>query len=437
MYLDFFGLKEHPFLLTPDADFLFLSQQHAQAKACMDYTLLNRDSFVVITGEIGCGKTTLINKLLSEIVRSVVVARIFQTQVSPAQFLQTVLAQFGIKAFGKRKAELLDIVNNFLIDQHKRGRQMVLIVDEAQNLSMRVLEEIRLLSDVETQKEKILNVILVGQPELQDNLNSPKLEQLAQRTRFRVHLGPFSEDETGEYIEHRLGVAGYEGDTLFDDADVPYIFEFTGGVPRLVNTLCDTALTGAFSEEQTSVSREMLETAIRELNWLPFAERRKRRLAARSGHAESDVDPALETAGFSARDEELPKLLLTLDGHLHGEFPLDRNRLMIGRDTDNEITVVSEFVSRHHAQMSVEGSVCWVKDLNSTNGTYVNGQRIKRRALCDGDIISVGKHKLIFSDPAALATGSERNAAVDIEDYRGTAVIPESTEKAQSDADAK
>ncbi len=426
MYLDFFKLREHPFLLTPDADFLFMSPQHAQAKACMDYTLLNRDSFVVITGEIGCGKTTLINKLLSEIVRSVVVARIFQTQVSPAQFLQTVLAQFGIKAFGKRKAELLDILNGFLIDQHKRGRQVVLIVDEAQNLSLRVLEEIRLLSDVEGQKEKILNVILVGQPELKQKLESRRLEQLAQRTRFRVHLGPFTREQTGEYIEHRLAVAGYDGPPLFDDADVDIIFEFTGGIPRLINTLCDTAMTGAFSEEDETVDADMLRRAADELGWTPFAER-QRRLAETPRPADKPIAESIDATAFTTQDGELPKLMLTLDGHLLGEFPLDKKRLMIGRDTDNEITVVSEYVSRHHAQVTVEGSVCWIKDLNSTNGTFVNGRRIRRRALRDGDIINTGKHKLIFSDPAAMSTGADLDGTVDIEDYRGTAVLPESS----------
>ena len=392
----------------------------------MDYTLLNRDSFVVITGEIGCGKTTLINKLLSEIVRSVVVARIFQTQVSPAQFLQTVLAQFGIKAFGKRKAELLDILNGFLIDQHKRGRQVVLIVDEAQNLSLRVLEEIRLLSDVEGQKEKILNVILVGQPELKDKLESRRLEQLAQRTRFRVHLGAFSESETEQYIAHRLKVAGYDGAPLFDTADMGFIYEYTGGIPRLINTLCDTALTGAFSEEHPTVDSEMLQRAADELGWSPFAER-KRRLSRDPASKDKPVAQTTEATAFTTQDGELPKLMLTLEGHLLGEFPLNRKRLMIGRDTDNEITVVSEYVSRHHAQISVEGSVCWIKDLNSTNGTFVNGRRIRRRPLRDGDIINTGKHKLIFSDPAAMSTGADLDGTVDIEDYRGTAVLPEGT----------
>src|ERR1700704_1144026 len=241
MYLDPFKLKELPFRLSPDPQFLYLSKQHARAKAYMESTIWFTDGFVVITGEIGSGKTTLIESFLKEVPADVVVAQINQTQVSAIDFLQAVLVQFGFSPFKMRKAELISTVNNFLIEQYAAGRKVLLIVDEAQNLSMRVLEEIRLLSGVETTKEKVLRIILAGQPELNDKLNSPNLVQLAQRIRLRFHLTALSKNDMIAYIQHRLEVAGSHGRQIFTPDTFSLIYRYTGGVPRLINTLCDTA----------------------------------------------------------------------------------------------------------------------------------------------------------------------------------------------------
>ncbi len=208
MYLDPFKLKELPFRLSPDPQFLYLSKQHARAKAYMESTIWFTDGFVVITGEIGSGKTTLIESFLKEIQSDVVIAQINQTQVSAIDFLQAVLVQFGFSPFKMKKAELIATLNNFLIEQYAAGRKVLLIVDEAQNLSMRVLEEIRLLSGVETTKEKVLRIILAGQPELSDKLDAPELIQLTQRIRLRFHLTTLSAPEMRAYIQHRLEVAG-------------------------------------------------------------------------------------------------------------------------------------------------------------------------------------------------------------------------------------
>src|SRR3954464_4863308 len=188
MYLDPFKLKELPFRLSPDPQFLYLSKQHARAKAYMESTIWFTDGFVVITGEIGSGKTTLIETFLKELEKDVVVAQINQTQVTSVEFLQSVLVQFGFQPFKMKKAELLATLNNFLIEQYANGRKVLLIVDEAQNLTNKVLEEVRLLSGVETTKEKGLRIILAGQPELNDKLDSAELVQLKQRVRLRFHL---------------------------------------------------------------------------------------------------------------------------------------------------------------------------------------------------------------------------------------------------------
>jgi type II secretory pathway predicted ATPase ExeA len=216
MYLEHFQLKELPFRLSPDPAFLYLSQIHSRAKAYMESTIWFTDGFVVITGEIGSGKTTLIETVLKELEHDVVVAQINQTQISPIEFLQTLLAQFGFSPFRMRKAELLATLNQFLVEQYANGRKVLLVVDEAQNLSNKVLEEVRLLSGVESTKEKVLRIILAGQPELSDKLDSPELVQLKQRVRLRFHLTALSEPDAAEYMRHRLRVAGAGDREIFE-----------------------------------------------------------------------------------------------------------------------------------------------------------------------------------------------------------------------------
>jgi len=274
MYLEHFGLKEFPFRLTPDVDFLYMSSAHARAKAYMDYSVWNREGFVVITGEVGCGKTTLIQKLLSELNDDdMLVAKIFQTQLNDVELLQSVLVEFGLNPFSAKKVELMDMLNTFLIENYHKGKQAVLIVDEAHNLSISALEEIRMLSGLETRKEKILHVILVGQPQLNEVLDSPEMEQLAQRVRLRFHLKPLSEEDTREYIAHRMSVAGAPRKDIFDASTTSVIYEYTGGVPRLINTLCDTALTCAYADSLEKVNKALVGVAAEELQWLPYAKR--------------------------------------------------------------------------------------------------------------------------------------------------------------------
>lgn len=273
MYLEFFQLSEHPFRLAPDADFLYMSKAHARAKAYMDYTVLSRDGFVVVTGEIGAGKTTLLNKLVSELPDDVVVAKVFQTQLSELEFLQSVLTEFGAEVPQGGKVDLLNALNDFLIECYSNGQRALLIIDEAQNLSEKVLEEIRLLSGLETDKDKLLSIILAGQPELAELIDAPHMEQLAQRVRLRFHLTALSEEETSDYIRHRLRVAGVEEADVFGPDTLALIHEYTGGVPRLINSLCDMAMLTAYVDEQSLVTGEIVRAALEELDWVPFSQR--------------------------------------------------------------------------------------------------------------------------------------------------------------------
>lgn len=271
MYIDYFGLRDYPFRITPDTDYLYMSTAHSRAKAYMEYAIFNREGFVVITGEIGSGKTTLIKKLLTEITDDVIVAKIFQTQLDEVELLQAILVEFGLNPFSAKKVELLNMLNQFLVNSYLDGKQVLLIIDDAQNLSKRVLEEITMLSGVETQKEKILHVILAGQPELNHKLEAPDMEQLLQRVSLRYHVRALSLEETSEYVEHRLKIAGSDKNIFTNDL-YPMIHEYTGGIPRLINTLCDTVLTCAYADNKPVIDLAELSSALKELQWRKYAD---------------------------------------------------------------------------------------------------------------------------------------------------------------------
>lgn len=309
MYLEHFGLIAQPFQITPDSGFLFMSEPHSRAKAYMDYTVWNREGFLVITGEIGCGKTTLIQKLLSELDENVVVAKIFQTQLDEVEFLQAVLVEFGLNPFNAKKVELLDMLNGFLVEQFLQSKQIVLIVDDAHNLSMKVLEEIRMLAGLETRKEKILHVLLVGQPQLNETLDHPEMEQLLQRVKLRFHIRALTDQELSAYIGHRLSIVGATDRRLFSPETLSVIYKYTGGIPRLINTLCDTALTCAYADELQEATPEVVEAAAKELQWPSFAERvEKRRLKTVESPSEAEETLDLRERSLAGIADRLKRL---------------------------------------------------------------------------------------------------------------------------------
>jgi general secretion pathway protein A len=415
MYLDHFKLKELPFRLSPDPAFLYPSQIHSRAKAYMESTIWFTDGFVVITGEIGSGKTTLIETFLKEIDQDVVVAQINQTQVTPIEFLQGLLAQFGFSPFRMRKAELLATLNNFLIEQYANGRKVLLIVDEAQNLSNKVLEEVRLLSGVETTKEKVLRIILAGQPELNEKLDSPELVQLKQRVRLRFHLNALDLVEMSSYVKHRLAIAGSGDRAIFEPDTFEFIYRYTGGIPRLVNTLCDTALLAAFGQDEATVSLATLEAAVAELQWQEYASRTHTHLA-------------VSIADDTAPHERPPvgRVVLSLKAAKLSEALLVPGRFVIGRTTDNDLQIDSKFVSRHHAQLVTTQDGTMLEDLNSTNGVYLNGKRVRRHKLAQGDVVRIGMHELTYFRVDSPAADDPR--------FTRTSVLPEGDEEADDES---
>ncbi len=263
MYTDHFGFREKPFALNPDPGFLYPSRRHQTALMLLQYGLINQAAISVISGEIGSGKTTLIRKLLEDMDKDMTVGLISNTHRSFGELLQWVLVAFDLESPGQDKAVLYKYFIDFVIAEYARGQRTVLIVDEAQNLDIQTLEELRMLSNINADKDLVLQLILVGQPELRENLRQPELVQFVQRISVDFHLEPLGREETHAYIAHRIKVAeGPEG--LFTAEACDELHDFSGGTPRLINQLCDTALVYAFADAADVVSAELVRSVARD-----------------------------------------------------------------------------------------------------------------------------------------------------------------------------
>jgi type II secretory pathway predicted ATPase ExeA len=264
VYEAFYGFREKPFSILPDASFLYPSAKHRLALALLEYSLMNQAGFSVITGEIGTGKTTLIRYLLTQMDRDVTVGLISNTHRSFGELLQWILFAFKLEHRGKQQVEMFEDFVDFLLREYAANRRTVLIVDEAQNMSPDTLEELRMLSNVNADKDQVLQLILVGQAELRDTLRRPDLHQFAQRIVVDYHLMPLDRDETRAYIRHRVAVAGGSDPLLFDDAACDAVYEHGGGVPRLINLLCDTALVYGFAAQLTRIDASLVHEVARD-----------------------------------------------------------------------------------------------------------------------------------------------------------------------------
>lgn len=275
MYQNYFGLAEAPFSIAPDPRYLYMSRRHQEALAHLLYGVNGGGGFVLLTGEVGAGKTTLCRCLLEQIPETCDIAYIFNPKLTVAQLLSTICVEFGIACrSGNLSVKVyVDCINAYLLDAHARGRHTVLIIDEAQNLSADVLEQLRLLTNLETSQRKLLQIILLGQPELAAMLERPDLRQLAQRITARYHLGPLGRNEVAAYVQHRLGVSGTQRQ-LFPASLMGQLYRLSGGIPRIINVLCDRALLGTYAQSKERVDRATLKQAAREVFHNPVAQPR-------------------------------------------------------------------------------------------------------------------------------------------------------------------
>jgi len=315
MYKEFYGLRANPFNVNPDPRYLFLTRHTEEALACLTYGIQSRKGFVLLTGEVGTGKTTLINKLLEWLrLQQVATAFIFNSRMNVPQFLDYMMADFGIPGDSRAKSQVLLRLYNWLLDRYRAGETAVLIVDEAQNLSEEVLEEIRMLTNLETFTEKLLQIVLVGQPELEQKLKQPQLRQLRQRLTLRAKTHALTLDETRAYVQQRLRIAGSNGQPIFDPEALAAIHRYASGIPRVINLLCEHCLVSAFVDQQKMIGAATVEAVARDFDLGDMANPEV--LAApvpRAGLQKFDVVEALRSLATIAdrlrQDEEkdLPK----------------------------------------------------------------------------------------------------------------------------------
>ncbi len=265
MYLEFLGLREKPFAITADPSFLYLSKKHREALSHMVYGIRERKGFIEITGEIGTGKTTLCKALLRQLDANTKSALVLHSNLSELQLLQTIVQDFGLNPMRNDRLAFFNQLNQFLLEQAGVGHNVVLVIDEAQNLSLRLLEQIRQISNLETDKEKLIQIVLVGQPQLREKLARPELEQLRQRIGVRYHITPLDFDEVRTYIEHRLQVAGSDGTLEWTLDGMEEVYRHSKGIPRLINLICDRSLLACYVFRVKCVDRDIVRRSYQEL----------------------------------------------------------------------------------------------------------------------------------------------------------------------------
>lgn len=267
MYEAFFNFKIKPFELIPNPDFIYMSRTHKRAIHYLQYGIREKAGFILLTGEVGSGKTTLVSDLIKRLTGNVILAKVFNTKVTSEQLIAMINDDFGLDVKGKDKVSLFKDLNDFLIEQHARRFNPVLIIDEAQNLKPELLEEVRMLSNLETSTSKLLQIVLVGQPELRDILSLPELRQLRQRISINCRISPLTKEETLEYILHRLEVAGNRDAVMFSDGSIDIIYQYTKGIPRLVNIMCDFLMLTSFIEETRVIDPPMVRDIAKDLDF--------------------------------------------------------------------------------------------------------------------------------------------------------------------------
>lgn len=411
MYEEYFGLSCRPFDLSPDPNFLFMTPQHSRAVANIRFALMNRDSFVIITGEIGIGKTTVLNTVLEELGRDYVVAKLTHTTLSHIELLQALLSAFGMPMYTKKKVLLLDTLREFFLQKNKERKHVVIVVDEAQNLSAPALEELRLLSCIDTADRKIVSIVLTGQRGLDDVIDSPGLAQLRQRARLRQKLEALNEEETFAYIHHRLEVAGGDSEALFESDAVKEIHRLAFGIPRLVNTLCDTALMSCMVDDQSQVNVDTVDAVVQELRWQWFEDRDQEKAPKKLKNEAGKSSPSINLTVYRAGQ--------FVEQVQSSQFPF-----VMGRSNANELVIIDKEVSRRHALIDCITGIFVIEDLNSKNGILVNRKRRSRSLLRSGDIITVGQLDISFQIAGENLT--DKKVVASTQEHAETVVIVDS-----------
>lgn len=394
MYYEFFNLKEHPFRLTCEPKYFYLSPEHTHANAMLEFALIKRQGIMLLTGEVGTGKTMLVQHFLSRLDNSYKTVSINQTQLSAIEFLQLLLLELDEHATPSEDAQrMLAGITEQLEKLHRQGEHSVIIVDEAQNLCKEVLMHLHDLSQHRIDKQRVCTIFLVGQNKIRETLEDPAIRDVISNINAKYHLGPLNLKDIRKYILHRLAVAGGHKSLTIDKEVFPIIETYTGGRPRLINVISDHILTYAYMEDIKDITSKVVDRAIEDLQWLPF------------GVQYGGEQPKSEET-FQEERRQSYKVIIRSNNRIQGEYFIRKKRISIGRHRSNDLRIDDPLISRQHAQILQQGRTIYLRDLNSTNGSYVNSKRVDIAPLEEGTVIKIGNCHLTFTRNSKPSAGN-------------------------------
>ena len=408
MYYDYFNLKEHPFRLTCETKFFYLSPEHTHANAMMEFALIKRQGLMLLTGEVGSGKTMLIQHFLTRIDESYKVIKLSQTQLSEVELFQMLLLELDDTANTKESISALQkqIINR-IEALHKEKKHVIIIIDEAQNLMIDSLIRLFEVSQKRVDNEKLSTVFLVGQNKLRETLDDPAVSEFISTINTKYHLGSLALKDIRKYILHRLAVAGGHKNVNIENDIFPVIETYTGGRPRLINVLVDHVLTYAFLEDIKKITTKVVDSAIKDLQWEPF------------GVKYTEEKPKSEQT-FKEERRQSYKVVIRSGDKIQGEYFIRKKRITIGRHRENDLRIDDPLISRQHAQIIQQGRTIYLRDLNSTNGTYVSSKRVDIAPLEIGTVIQVGNCELTFTRSTKNAPSMSNSTSSNVIDLAAT-----------------
>ncbi|MBI1425628.1 MAG: FHA domain-containing protein [Gammaproteobacteria bacterium] len=408
MYYEFFNLKEHPFRLTCEPKYFYLSPEHTHANAMMEFALIKRQGIMLLTGEVGTGKTMLVQHFLSRLDTGYKIISINQTKLSELEFLQLLLLEMDEQVTqDDQKQQLVASVIAKLEQLHHDNLHTIIFIDEAQNLEPEILKLLFQLSQVRVDNQRVCTIYLVGQNKIRETLEQPEVSEAVSIINAKYHLGPLNLKDIRRYIYHRLAVAGSHKSVKFDKEVFPVIETYTGGRPRLINVLTDHVLTYAFMEESKEVSTRTVDKAVEDLQWLPFG-------------VQYGGEQARSPDVFKEERRNSYKLVIRINNKVQGEYFIRKKRINIGRHRDNDLRIDDPLISRQHAQILQQGRTIYLRDLNSTNGTYVNNKRVDIAALEEGTVVKLGNCLLTFLRNNKPQSSGESSSNRNVLDFAAT-----------------
>lgn len=384
MYYEHFNLKEHPFRLTCETKFFYLSPEHTHANSIMEFALINRQGLMVLTGDVGTGKSMLVAHFLSRIDDSYKVFQIGQTLLTEAECLELLLHEMGVENPETSITGMFKQILDQLEEINKQGKHAIIIIDDAQNLTAETMIRLYELSQRKIDDKRTCTLYLVGDSELRKNLDSPVVRDQIPVINSKYHLGVLPLQDIRKYILHRLAIAGGHTTVKLAKDVYPIIETYSGGRPRLINVLLDHVLTYAYLADINAITSKVVDAAISELQWLPFGVTRT-------------AEPVKSENTFNEERRSSYKIIIQADNKQKGEYYIRKKRITIGRHRENDLRIDDPLISRQHAQIIQQGRTTYFRDLNSTNGSFLNNKRVDIAPLEEGTVIHVGGYRLTFA----------------------------------------